>query len=181
MKIAITVTLSLSLFQAVLPHGFMMGITDCETKQSLQKARGYDKISFAIDDLRNPSIVLCRDEAPIQAVIVDPGEICVSLAISDNANHKGACELVFVSETSSTSLGKYSNCVSEGVEPEDTNIPQMVTNDMKRYVKSFTIPFNLEGERGVLRWLWVAEHVEPNEGYNNCIDVIVQKRLSSCA
>jgi hypothetical protein len=154
----------INLIRLVASHGFMVGPMNCETNEILGYTRNYKATSINIDKLRNPNIWgNCRSEPKEADVQIEQG-VCIGLAISKNAEHKGPCK-VYIDETE---IQHYDNCIDAIEKISCENIPNLITNDMCFY--KMTIP-NIYS--GLLKWTWEAQHNNPSEYYENCIDVIV--------
>jgi len=167
----------LGLFNSVIAHGFLIGPTNCETGELLGRSRNYDSISFSIDSLRNPAGrgfegEMCRGASFENSYEINSGQVCVALAISKGAYHAGPCLLEFHDTNGGiTNLGTKEQCLQGYSDTNcNANVPNLVTGDMCRVDLTFN---SLNSGNGFLRWLWIAQHIEPNEYYQSCVDVIV--------
>lgn len=152
-------------------HGFLAGLVDCDTKEFKHFVRNYRAISFNIDSLRNPTqLNTCRNtqiETPFK--ITQNSNICVALAISNGAEHIGGCKLYMNNKLIDTKDSCLSQLTKGGCG--NSNIPQLVTNDMCLFYYNY-IP-DVELESGILKWSWTATHLGVNnpEFYENCLDI----------
>lgn len=181
----------ISFMQGALGHGFLYS----------PRPRGYQEISYAIDNLRNPTGQgsQCRGKSPDGAIstinIVPGGQFKVTLALSIGAEHIGHCSLELYNEQGTKKIDLASNVMgcasSNGFKQKSPGassqcpgqIPQnLVTDDMCLKEWSVQLPSSLNGldfNRGYLRWTWTAQHITPNEFFVNCADVIIEGVNSS--
>lgn len=168
------------LVNKVYSHGFMIGVVDCNSLELLAKIRNYNSITINIDSLRNPlgGDLFCRGEQPGSTIsLKNHGTMCIALAISDNAHHKGPCNIEFIDKTGvSTILLSKNDCLDNGCF--DRNIPELITNDMCRYILKYETPSVLSGQ-GIIKWNWEAQHIEPFEHYNNCADINIDDNANN--
>ncbi|KAJ3196707.1 hypothetical protein HK101_008046 [Irineochytrium annulatum] len=91
--------LVLSLARAVRPHGFIVGVGGINGQ--IGTTREYSKISYQIDDLRNPVSFpydsYCRDagaSSPVDMKLAnDGGHHTVTFAFDVGAQHTGICKI----------------------------------------------------------------------------------------
>jgi hypothetical protein len=161
--------LYLPLLQFVLSHGFIYSVED-------NLVRGLSKLNSVIDDLRNPDATQCRNE-PVtinpMAIDLTQSTLTVKLAISKLATHIGNCWINILDENNnSIRVSPLEKCVYFIPDSECIPVPNSSTNDM--CLQTWTFPLQnidqLTCNKCVLNWWWRAEHIVPNEIFNNCID-----------
>ncbi|RKP26054.1 hypothetical protein SYNPS1DRAFT_22098 [Syncephalis pseudoplumigaleata] len=132
----------------VSAHGYM----------SSPPIRGNDKISYKIDDIKNPNTggQICRGE-PAGKVTNVGHEVTLGFTIT--APHVGPCTVYILDENlgNSRQIATKNDCAAPG----------------KVGPWTITIPSDISG-RKVIRWYWEAEHVTPHEFYENCADVMIE-------
>ena len=132
-------------------HGFMAGLVDCNTKEFLHFVRNYKSISFNIDSLRSPTqLNTCRNTQSEKSYNYNENtNVCVALAISNGAEHIGSCEL----QINNNVIDNKSSCLSQLTKGNcgNSNIPQLVTNDMCLYYYNNILIYNIYlQKRGVV-------------------------------
>ncbi len=171
-----------SLPASVNAHGFMAS----------PRPRGYNEISYAIDNLRNPTSTgnFCRGKSPDGAVttinLSDNGNLAIKLALSIGAEHVGPCSLELWNSAGTkkvTLAENVPNCASDqGFKQKSPGASQqcpgllpsgLVTDDMCLKDWNVNLPdlSGLDFDTGFLRWIWFGQHVSPAEYYENCADV----------
>jgi hypothetical protein len=156
-------------FPFVLSHGFIYSVEG-------NLVRGLSKLNSVIDDLRNPDATLCRNEPMVPGALpIDllQSTLTVKLAISKLATHIGNCWVDVLDENNNAiRISPLEKCVYSIPESECIPVPNSVTNDM--CLQTWTFPLQnvnqLTCKNCVLNWWWRAEHIVPNEFFNNCID-----------
>jgi len=139
-----------TLFYSVHAHGYLAS----------PPPRGIEKVTYQIDDLRNPNARgLCRGEAEGKVTTVAPGG-SITLQIIASAPHTGPCEVTLLDYPSLGNpvqvASKY-DCAAPGkVAPWTIQLPAGVSG------------------RKVLRWYWEGRHIaNPGEPYEQCVDLMI--------
>ena len=157
-----------ALLPSVFCHGFIYSVDN-------NLVRGLSKLNSVIDDLRNPDANLCRNEPPEPGNPIDltQSKLTVKLAISKLATHIGNCWIDVLDENNNAiRISPLEKCVYHIPDSECIPVPNSVTNDMCLQTWTFTLQNvnQLSCKKCVLNWWWRAEHIVPNELFNNCID-----------
>jgi hypothetical protein len=138
------------MFSAVTSHGFFVGPgTSAAAARAPGPVRDYSKISFAIDDLRNPSSIsispvpfianspVCRGAAPTGPVAVslfNGQAFTVTQAFSLGAEHIGPCQIELFPASDPTQsviiTPNGTQCAKTKGDAECERPFNLVTNDM---------------------------------------------------
>ncbi|KAI9591873.1 hypothetical protein BDF19DRAFT_498967 [Syncephalis fuscata] len=137
--------LAVSTISSVSAHGYMSSPTP----------RGIAKVSYLVDDVKNPNTKgICRGEPA--GKVTDVGH-SVTLGLTITAPHIGMCEVYILDENLSNArkIASKDGCAAPGkVGPWSVEIPSDITG------------------RKVLRWVWNAAHlVTTIEHYEQCADI----------
>jgi hypothetical protein len=160
------------LINLIHAHGFLYSIGDDIT------VRGLQKLNSVIDDLRNPTNQVCRNEPENTPRFFElTSSISVKLAISKLATHIGECWVNIIQDNGrEIRISPEEKCVYFIPDSECIPVPNSVTNDM--CMQTWTFPTrNLDQitcTNCIFKWEWRGRHIEPNEYFNNCIDISVR-------
>jgi hypothetical protein len=169
------------LLPLVSAHGFMLS----PNSENAMLSRGVSaNIATSIDSLRNPDFAKtrCRGESPGPKTSISllPGQThTITLALSKNAFHIGLCQ-VFIHPANNINgpgvlIAEEQDCVSKQTGTCVAEPSGLVTGDMCANPWSFVVSdavsnVDCTGDC-VLRWVWLAAHMEPNEPFETCADV----------
>ncbi|KAJ3034146.1 hypothetical protein HDV00_005403 [Rhizophlyctis rosea] len=192
-----TLVAAATLASTVSAHGFLYGAgsLSSDTKGTV---RDIAKISYQIDDLRNPTTSgnFCRGAAKgaVTPISLKNGQdFTVTIAFSNGAQHVGDCWVYIVDandQSKSTQIAGPVQCAIAPTAQTTTSkgsgassqcpgdLPNgLVTNDMCLNKWTFKVQNadKITCKDCVLRWVWHATHnsVTNPEVYENCADVTV--------